>query len=60
MVCLFQQGGERVEYKHDAAGKVKDVVKHHSIYLSHHPSIHPSGHPFVSSWSVYSNKAKKE
>jgi len=35
---------------------VKDVVKHHFIHLSHHPSVHPS----VSSWSVYSNGAEKE
>jgi hypothetical protein len=31
---------------------VKDVMKHHFIHLSCHPS--------VPSWSVYSNGAKKE
>jgi hypothetical protein len=35
-------------------------VKHHFIHLSCYPSIHPSNHPFVPSWSVYSDGAKKE
>jgi len=39
---------------------VKDVVKHHFIHLSRHSSVHSFGHPFVSSWSVYSDGAEKE
>jgi hypothetical protein len=35
-------------------------VKHHFIHLFHHPSIQLSGHPFILSWSVYSNRVKKE
>ncbi len=35
---------------------VKDVVKHHFIHLSRHPS----GHPSIPSWSIYSDGAKKE
>jgi len=35
-------------------------VKHHFIHLSHHSSVHSSGHPFVPSWSVYSDGAEKE
>jgi len=60
MVYLFRQGGERVEYRHAVAGKVKDIVKHHFIHLSHHPFVHSSDHPFVPSWSVYSDGAEKE
>jgi len=59
MVCLLQWGEERVEYRCGATSKVKDVVKHHFIHLSHHPSIDPSGHPSILSWSVYSDGAKK-
>jgi len=43
MVCLLRWGEERVDYKHDEAGKVKDIVKHHFIPLSRHPS----GHQYV-------------
>ncbi len=39
---------------------VKDVLKHHFIHLSRHPSVHPSGQPFISSWSVYSDQVEKE
>jgi len=60
MVCLFWQGGERMEYRRDIAGKVKDVVKHHFIHLSHHRSVHPSNHPSISSWSVYSDRVEKK
>jgi hypothetical protein len=51
MVYLFRWGGEKVEYKRGAASKVKDIVKHHFIHLSHHPS--------VSSWFVYFDGAEK-
>ncbi len=30
------------------------------IHLSCHSSVHPSGHPSISSWSVYSDEAEKE
>jgi len=36
---------------------IKEVMKHHS---SINPIIHPSGHPSVPSWSVYSDKVEKE
>jgi len=36
-----------MEYKCGTTSKMKDVVKHHFI--------HPSGHPSVPSWSVYSD-----
>jgi hypothetical protein len=49
-----------VEYICVKAGKVKDVVKHHFIHLSHHPSVHLFSHPSVSSWFVYSDGAEKE
>ncbi len=35
-------------------------MKHHFIHMSRHPSVHSSGHPFIPSWSVYSNRAEKE
>jgi len=35
-------------------------MKHHFIHLFHYPSVHSSGHPSVSSWSVYSDEEKKE
>ncbi len=35
-------------------------MKHHFIHLSHHSSVHLFDHPFVSSWSVYSDGAEKE
>jgi hypothetical protein len=60
MVCLLGRGKERVEYRRSTVGKVKDVVKHHFIHLSHHSSIHPSRHPSIPSWSVYSNGVEKE
>jgi hypothetical protein len=59
MVCLLQWGEERMKYRCGVAGKVKDVVKHHFIHLSHHPSVDLSGHPSILSWSVYSDGAKK-
>jgi hypothetical protein len=34
-------------------------MKHHFIYMFRHPSVHPSGHPFVLSWFVYSDRARK-
>jgi len=36
------------------------VVKHHFIHLSRHSSVHPFGHPSLSSWSVYFDRQKKE
>jgi hypothetical protein len=39
---------------------VKDVVKHHFIHLSCHPSVHLSDYPFVSPWSVYFDRAEKD
>ncbi len=35
-------------------------MNHHFIHLSHHPFIHPFGHPSILSWFVYSDGAEKE
>jgi len=35
---------------------VKDVMKHHFIHVSRHSS----GHPSISSWSIYSDETEKE
>jgi len=47
MVCLLQRGGEIVEYRHGATSKVKDVMKHHFIHMSHHPSVRSSICPIM-------------
>jgi hypothetical protein len=53
---LFILTGRRKSGIHTWHGK--QSKGHHEA--SFHPSVHPFGHPFVLSWSVYSDRAEKK
>ncbi len=57
---LFFSPSKKVSFYVYILHLVKDVVKNHFIHLSRHPFVHPSDHPSVSSWSVYSDGVEKE